>query len=644
MLSRAYSLLEIKALTPSKQGGGLTITGIATSPEADRMGDEIVMSGVRFRNPVPLFLSHDKDKSIGLARFQKATDDGVPFEAEILDPESVQSAAFRDRLLEAIDLVRTKIIRAVSIGFTPLDDAIERLKTGGLRFLKTELLELSLVPIPANVNATILTVKQFDISPAASGTGVGVVRILPGASGSTRTGQTMKTIQEQITAFEATRQAKSARMTELMTTAGEKGETLDEAQEQEYDGLEREVKSIDAHLTRLNALEEANKKAAQPVNGSDPKKAAESRGGVISVKSNLPPGTAFTRYAMALAASRGSRFEAAEYAKKWERDTPEVAMVLKAAVDAGTTTDATWAAPLVVYQNIASEFIELLRPATIIGRIPGLRRVPFNIQMPSQTSGSTVGWVGQGKPKPVGELAFSSLSLGMAKAAGIVVLAEELVRSSSPSAEAIVRADLIAAIAQFLDLQFIDPAVAAVANVSPASITNGATVVDATGTTAAAFRADVKTAFATFTGANISLGGLVWIMTESQALAFSMIQNALGQPEYPGITATGGTLFGIPVIASENVPAEGGSPAGERIILVKASEILLADDGGVTLDVSREASVQMNTAPDDPATASTVMVSLWQNNLVGLRAERFINWARRRTEAVVVIEGAVYVG
>jgi hypothetical protein len=123
-----------------------------------------------------------------------------------------------------------------------------------------------------------------------------------------------------------------------------------------------------------------------------------------------------------------------------------------------------------------------------------------------------------------------------------------------------------------------------------------------------------------------------------------MIQNALGQSEFPNMTATGGTLYGMTVIASESVPAEGGSPAGNRIILVKPSEILVADEGGVLLDVSREASVQMNTTPDNPATASTVMVSFWQNNLVGLRAERFINWVRRRSEAVVVIEGAIYVG
>ena len=162
-----------------------------------------------------------------------------------------------------------------------------------------------------------------------------------------------------------------------------------------------------------------------------------------------------------------------------------------------------------------------------------------------------------------------------------------------------------------MDTQFIDPSVAAVANVSPAAITNGVTPVEATGTTAAALRTDFKTLVTSFNAANLSLSGAVWIMTETQALAIAMMQNALGQPEHPGMTMTGGTLFGIPVIASENVPAEGGSPSGNRIILVKASEILYADDGGVTVDVSREASVQMNSTPDDPATASTVMVSLW---------------------------------
>ena len=53
-------------------------------------------------------------------------------------------------------------------------------------------------------------------------------------------------------------------------------------------------------------------------------------------------------------------------------------------------------------------------------------------------------------------------------------------RFSNPSAEALVRDSLVKDIAAFLDGQFINPAVAAVAGVNPASITNGAPTAAAT--------------------------------------------------------------------------------------------------------------------------------------------------------------------
>jgi hypothetical protein len=112
--------------------------------------------------------------------------------------------------------------------------------------------------------------------------------------------------------------------------------------------------------------------------------------------------------------------------------------------------------------------------------------------------------------------------------------------------------------------------------------------------------------------------------------------NALGQPVFPNLTAQGGSLpGGITVVTSET--------ANGWVILVQPDEILYADEGGVTVDVSREASVQMDTAPDNPAVATSVMVSLWQNNLVGLRAERFINWVRARPVSVEYLTGAAYV-
>ena len=99
---------------------------------------------------------------------------------------------------------------------------------------------------------------------------------------------------------------------------------------------------------------------------------------------------------------KGKSHAAAEYAKHWEDSTPEVALMVKAAVAPGTTTDAPGPAPW--SRRTTNEFIELLRPATILGRIPGLQNVPFNVTMPIQTGGGTYGWVGEAKPKPVAKL------------------------------------------------------------------------------------------------------------------------------------------------------------------------------------------------------------------------------------------------
>jgi HK97 family phage major capsid protein len=366
-------------------------------------------------------------------------------------------------------------------------------------------------------------------------------------------------------------------------------------------------------------------------------------------RDHLFPGQGFVRYVKAVAEARGDHWRAFMIAKNNDRiarETPEVIDVLemftKTTVNVGTTSDSTWAGPLVVYQNLQNEFISYLRPLTILGRIPGMRRVPFKVKIPRQTAAAAVNWVGEARVKPLTSLAFDTVTLDFNKIAGIIPLSEELVRLSDPSAEQTVRDDLAAAIVQFMDRAFIDPTAAAT-DVSPASVTNAATPVTATGTTMAALRADVATLFSTFLQNNVQASNLVWIMTQTQALKIGLTLNSLGQPVYPGINVNGGNFLGIPVITSENVPYVGSSPTdGSYIVLLNAGEVLLADDGQVTIDASREASLQFDTSPDSPPTASTNMISLWQMNMIAIKAERFVTWKMRRSNAVGVIQYAKY--
>lgn len=178
-MDRAYSIISVKAMDDEKR----VIRGIATTPEIDRVGDSVDPFGVKVADDIPLFLYHDSNQTVGRAKFGKATKDGIPFEAHL--PVVNEAGRLKDRVDEAWQMVKYRLITGVSIGFRAMQDGVERMKDGGLRFLKTEVLELSLVPVPANASATIHSIKSIDCQQrAASGAGH-VVRLDPaGGSGS----------------------------------------------------------------------------------------------------------------------------------------------------------------------------------------------------------------------------------------------------------------------------------------------------------------------------------------------------------------------------------------------------------------------------------------------------------------------------
>lgn len=654
-MNRAYSILSVKSVDDDQR----IITGVATTPSVDRMGDVIDSLGVRFTNPLALLHQHDSDRPVGTVKFNKPTKSGVTFEAKL--PKIAEPGPLKDRVDTAWGEVKAGLVRAVSIGFRPLEYSF--IENGGIHFKEIEVYELSLVSVPAQADAKIETIKSID-APQLAATGKQPKdsdRPTPPAPGKqinpvvkAMEAKTMKkTIAEQISAYQGTRETKSARMIAIMDDAAEKGETLDAEQQQEYDGLKDEVKSIDDHLVRLADMEKINLAKAAPVTGHTQAAAAQARAGVVpvvQVKEVLPKGIAFVRFCGAQYLAKKFNVNAVDVvrSKGWGSELESVIaaqadLILRAPVTPGNTTDTAFAAPLVVQQNMASEFVEMLRPATIIGRLPGLRRVPFNISVPRQTGGASVGWVGEGAPKPVSSLAFDSISLRFTKVAGIVPITQELLRFSNPSAEMVIRDDLIAAVAYITDRDFLDPSKAAVTNVSPASVTNGVSPTVATGTTADALRDDLGTMLKAYAAANMGVSGLTLVMTSQMAISISLMVNALGQPEFPGLGPNGGTLLQIPVITSENMVATGGSPVdGGLIVALSAGDILLADDGQVAIDMSTEASIQMETSPDSPATASTTFVSAFQQNMAFFRAEREIHWLKRRSTAVQYIASAKY--
>jgi HK97 family phage major capsid protein len=366
--------------------------------------------------------------------------------------------------------------------------------------------------------------------------------------------------------------------------------------------------------------------------------------------SALPRGTSFARLAIAQAAvgRKGGAIGAREYARRW-RDTPQVvdtldamiigfdptstfeALVTRSAADAGDSS--TWADALVQYQVLASEFVEMLRPATLLGRLAGVRRVPFDVSFPRQTGGASVAWVAPMTPAPVSALAFESATLGIAKASGIVVITTELARLSRPGGEQLVRAELAKAMTQFLDRQFIDPAVAAVTGTSPASVTHGIVATQSSGSTATEIADDLEAMVASMADADVPFAFPTWIMRPADASKLAAKRDTAGGPAFPDIRVNGGFLLGIPVLTTNAVPAS--VSGGSIVALIDGGDVDVADEGFATVDASGEAALQMNSAP---ASGEQTSVSLWQSNMIGVRVTAFANWQLRNAESIAVLD------
>jgi len=323
----------------------------------------------------------------------------------------------------------------------------------------------------------------------------------------------------------------------------------------------------------------------------------------------------------ALAAANGDGMQARETFRANAPVPAHVEAMTKAAVAAGTTGG--WGEGLAPSDNhFAAAFMDLLRPRTILGRLTGVVRAPFDVRIPEQTGGVTPGWTGEGKPILVASAEFNIIQQSRSKIGGIVVLTEELVRSADPSAESIMQRDLGAGIIEFSDRQFVDPTVAEVVDVSPASITNGAPEVMSTGTTAAAVETDLAAMVQSLIDGGVALAYPHWIMSPETALAFSRLRGSGGERIFPNVGVLGGTIWEIPVIVSAG--------AGTTVVLLDAAEVLLSDDG-LEVDVAKHATLQMR---DDPQEGAQPAVSLWQLNCVALRALRHVRWRRRRNAGV----------
>ena len=458
-----------------------------------------------------------------------------------------------------------------------------------------------------------------------------------------------KSYVQHVADLKATREQKTADMKAVAQKAMDEQRNMDGGESEKFETLKAEIKSIDADIKRYTELAALDAETAKPVDDSVEREKTYTPPTVpVSVKNTekLEKGIAFARAAKCLALGTMAQRDPVQVAKSMYSDRADIvgavnSMVTKAVIPAATTTNPEWAGNLVQGGAIFADFLEYLRPQTIIGRfgdgnVPAYRRVPFRVPVGSQETPGAAYWTGEGKPKGLTKFDFATRSLEPLKVATIAVATMELLRDASADVDFIIRDSIANAVRARLDEDFINPDKAAVAGVSPASILNGAPNIASSGTNADAVRADILALFNLVAANNATMGDVVFIMPTGVAMALATMRT-LAQQEFPDMTLAGGRVMGIPVIVSDYAPHD--ASAGSIVALVKARDILVADAGDVEISISREATLQMSDAPVDNLVAGESVVNLWQYNMVGFRAERTINWMRARDGAAAYLTG-----
>lgn len=443
------------------------------------------------------------------------------------------------------------------------------------------------------------------------------------------------TWEQQRAQILATIKSKKGKIGGILTKAATEKRTTNDDEEAEVKAVEDDIARLEANLARVEgfiadvliaaenatpAAGDSEEEAGASAEG-DPEPAKSEKG--IIVKSNhAAKGVGFAQLVKAKALAvikqkNGSYVSPLDIAKSQGMD-PRVIKALEKAV----VLDTNNSSDLIVENQLASEFIELLRAETIVDKLaPMMRKAPFNTKIPGAATGAIAAWVGEGKPKPATNPTFMNVKTEHHKLAGIVVRTDELLRLTSPSTDIMLRDDLIEATATLMDTTFMDDEPKD--DDRPAGILNGATKIIATGKTAAEYDADLAALNDSFISKNLSLTGAHYVMSATRASAMGRLRDALGNPYYRGMANGPGekTLDGLPVIESEN--------AGAVIALIKPSELYLADEDGVDIAFSDQATIDMG---------STNLVNLWQKNMTAIRAERHITWEKRRTIAAAYID------
>jgi HK97 family phage major capsid protein/HK97 family phage prohead protease len=610
---------------------------VMSDATVDRYGDTIDAKGwdlTEFRaNPIALF-GHDSKFIVGHWTNVHVEGDRLLGHLHLVD-------AVSERLKEVHALVKAGVLRAVSVGFRPIESEPLSKSGGAVRYIRQKLLECSLVAIPANPHSlqvarsleisddTINRVfgKQADTNALTRrGYTAGHGEIPPSRKSTQMPTPTLAQRIEMI-------QQDIVRDRDLLAQQ----EASDTSDTDVVKELQDRIESNEAELARKKRSEALLAAGSQPA------------GQTIEVSGRAPfampakkvaPHEYILRAVVSKLLAHTTHKPIDEIRRSIYGDDEPTRLitdiVTKAATAPATTTTSGWASQLV--QTVNVDFMQNLMPNTVFPSLAS-RGLSLNfgrngvISIPSRAATPTISgaFVGEGAPIPVKQGAFTAQTLTPKKMAVISTFTREIANHSVPAIEGLIRDAIRDDTAVALDAVLLDATAASA--IRPAGLRNGVSVTAASAAADAfdALVADIKALTAALvTATSGNLRSPVWIMNPGQVLAISLTQNAGGDFPFDAEISRS-ALRGYPVISSGTVTAE-------QVILVDAADFVSVTGDEPEFNVSDTATIHMeDTTPlaistvGSPNTVAAPVRSLWQTDTIGIRMILPMNWALRRT-------------
>jgi HK97 family phage major capsid protein len=360
---------------------------------------------------------------------------------------------------------------------------------------------------------------------------------------------------------------------------------------------------------------------------------------IKGLKEKYPNGILFGKACRAMAVAKqdgGGRARANEALKEWGNEdiVDYLEMSRAKAMAAGAPT----AGGFLVPDQFSQDVIEFLRPMSVVRRLnPMILPMPTGtVRVPKITQGSNASYIGENQNAPASNVGTGQVTLTWKKLAVLVPLSNDLVRFSSPGADAIVRDDMVRGMAErenraFLRGQGVDSGPKGLRYWTPAgnvlAATSGEALADVT--------TDLGRCILALKEANVPMTRPAWMMAPRTEQFLATIQTTTGAFVFRD-EILAGRLWGWPVGVTTEVPtnlSDQGGSAETELTLCDMADAVIGESTRIFVDVSDSAAY---------VDAAGSVTSAFSQDQTVIRAIAEHDFALRRDVACMVMNGITW--